>query len=225
MDEKLDQWLDELVKLSDEEKMTDKQLKIIKAAVETFSEKGYASSSTSEIAQKAGVAEGTIFRHYKTKKDLLVAIVTPLMTRIIAPFVLRDFNKVLHMEYDSCEEFLRAVIRNRLAFAQKHQKTIKILLQEIPFQPELKEQFQDIVANRLMTTMKNIVEHYQGKGQIIALPPLVIFRFTATTVIGHLFMRMFLLPDLEWDDDKEIEHTIQLIMHGISARPNHAERS
>lgn len=66
----IDPWLKELLRLNDEEeKMTDKQIKIVQAAVEIFSEKGFAGSSTSEIAQKAGVAEGTIFRHYKTKKS------------------------------------------------------------------------------------------------------------------------------------------------------------
>ena len=37
-------------------------------AVDMFGEKGYASTSTSEIAKRAGVAEGTIFRYYKTKR-------------------------------------------------------------------------------------------------------------------------------------------------------------
>lgn len=55
----------------DEEGLTEKQKKIIIAAIESFSEKGYAATSTSEIAKKAGVAEGTIFRHYKTKKIYL----------------------------------------------------------------------------------------------------------------------------------------------------------
>jgi len=40
-----------LQQLFDEDKLTDKQKKIIVAAIETFSEKGYAASSTSEIAK------------------------------------------------------------------------------------------------------------------------------------------------------------------------------
>src|SRR4051794_38999386 len=91
MSEEMEHWVAEMLRVNDSDtKMTDKQIKIIKAAVETFSEKGYAASSTSEIAQKAGVAEGTIFRHYKTKKDLLLSIVAPMMAKLIAPFVLKD---------------------------------------------------------------------------------------------------------------------------------------
>src|SRR5690554_2901585 len=104
-----DQWVKELLKLNDsDEKMTDKQLKIIQAAIETFSEKGYAASSTNEIAQKAGVAEGTIFRHYRTKRDLLFSIVAPILSKLISPFMLRDFTKVIDVPYPTYEDFLRA---------------------------------------------------------------------------------------------------------------------
>lgn len=82
--ESMEQWIHELNNI-DDGKMTQKQFKIIEAAIEVFAEKGYAGSSTSEIAQKAGVAEGTIFRHYKTKKDLLLSIVSPMMSKLIAP--------------------------------------------------------------------------------------------------------------------------------------------
>lgn len=62
-------WIQELLQIGGKEgQFSEKQLKILEAAVEMFAEKGYAATSTSEIAKKAGVAEGTIFRHYKTKK-------------------------------------------------------------------------------------------------------------------------------------------------------------
>lgn len=63
-----EQWIEELLAISEEDKLTPKQISILHAAIEVFSEKGYAAAATSEIAQKAGVAEGTIFRYYKTKK-------------------------------------------------------------------------------------------------------------------------------------------------------------
>src|SRR6478736_5760541 len=92
-----------LQQLFEEEKLTEKQKKIIIAAIESFSEKGYAATSTNGIAKKAGVAEGTIFRHYKTKKELLVSIVAPLMTKLIGPYIVKDFNKVLDRDFDTVE--------------------------------------------------------------------------------------------------------------------------
>lgn len=51
-----------------EPKLTKKQIAILEAATDLFAEKGYAGTSTSEIANKAEVAEGTIFKHFKSKK-------------------------------------------------------------------------------------------------------------------------------------------------------------
>lgn len=88
--------------LRKEENMTPKQIEIVRAAIELISEKGYYNTSTSEIAKRAGVAEGTIFRHYRTKKDLLVAIVTLVITNFSAPlfakkFVDRFFGRTMNM--------------------------------------------------------------------------------------------------------------------------------
>jgi len=215
----MEQWIAEMLQLNDSEsKMTDKQLKIIEAAVEIFSTKGFAASSTSEIAQKAGVAEGTIFRHYKTKKDLLLSIVTPMMARLIAPFILKDFNKVLNSAYPNYEDFLRALIKNRMEFARHNLPIIKIMLHELPFQNDLNQQFKEHIASKVIHRMKEITDHFQKEGQIIPLPSPVVIRLSVTVLIGFLFARFLLLPELDWDEEQEIEFTIDFIMHGLAPR-------
>lgn len=201
--------------LFEEEKLTDKQKQIIVAAIESFSEKGYSATSTSEIAKRAGVAEGTIFRHYKTKKDLLYSIVTPLLSKFIAPFIVKDFNKVLDQQYEHVEDFLRATIENRREVIIKVLPVFKIVVQEIPFQPELREQFQELIAKKLFDRVSRVIQQYQKEGQLIEMQPESIARFAITTILGHLFTRYALFPQLEWDDEEEMKQMIQFIMHGI----------
>lgn len=55
--------------------MTEKQEKILNAALELFAKEGYRSTSTSKVAKLAGVSEGLIFRHFGNKEGLLEAIV------------------------------------------------------------------------------------------------------------------------------------------------------
>ncbi|MEM6721157.1 MAG: helix-turn-helix domain-containing protein [Bacteroidota bacterium] len=62
--------------------MTDKQEKILDAALELFSKEGYNATSTSKIGKKAGVSEGLIFRHFTNKQGLLDAIVKSAESRI-----------------------------------------------------------------------------------------------------------------------------------------------
>lgn len=206
--------------LFDEEKLTDKQKKILVAAIESFSEKGFSATSTSEIAKKAGVAEGTIFRHYKTKKDLLVSIVAPLMTQFVAPFVVNDFNKVLDQQYDRVEDFLRATIENRRAVLIRLLPVVKIMLQEIPFHPELRQQFIDKIAKTIFNRVSQLIKSYQEKGQIIEMPPESVARLAITNILGYLFTRYVLFPENNWDDELETERVIQFIMHGLAKKPS-----
>ncbi len=55
--------------------MTEKQEKILTAALELFAQEGFKSTSTSKVAKKAGVSEGLIFRHFENKDGLLEAII------------------------------------------------------------------------------------------------------------------------------------------------------
>ena len=55
--------------------MTEKKKKIIDVALEMFSENGYKSTATNQIAKEAKVSEGLIFRHFKNKEGLLKGVV------------------------------------------------------------------------------------------------------------------------------------------------------
>jgi len=55
--------------------------RILTAAEAVFAEKG-AAASTEEVARRAGVAVGTVFRHFPTKEALLQAIVGDLVARL-----------------------------------------------------------------------------------------------------------------------------------------------
>jgi AcrR family transcriptional regulator len=219
MQEPVDQWLQKLLQLDDEEvKMTEKQLKIVQAASEVFAQKGFAASTTSEIAQRAGVAEGTIFRHYKTKKDLLFSIVAPVMAKLIAPFVLRDFYKVLESRFDSFDLMLRAIIDNRISFVERHIQVLKIFVQEIPFHPDLLDQFQKLILTKVVEKFSISIKEFQQQGVIVNWSPLTVIRLIASSLMGYVLSRTFIgtMEDNHWDDEKEKEATIAFIIKGLT---------
>ncbi len=62
--------------------MTEKQEKILQAALELFANEGFHATPTSKVAKAAGVSEGLIFRHFKNKEGLMQAILNEGESRV-----------------------------------------------------------------------------------------------------------------------------------------------
>lgn len=73
------------------------RVRILDAAEAVFAESG-PRASTEEVARRAGVAIGTVFRHFPTKDDLLAAIMKRLLAQLVEEAGQRDlFAFVTHM--------------------------------------------------------------------------------------------------------------------------------
>ena len=51
-----------------------KRARLLAAARSLFAERGYAATTTAQLAREAGVAEGTVFHHFPSKRALLEAV-------------------------------------------------------------------------------------------------------------------------------------------------------
>src|SRR4030067_1004010 len=61
-----------------------KRDRILRAAIKIFSQKGFFNSKVSDIAQAAGVADGTIYLYFKNKDDLLISLFEEKMAEVVA---------------------------------------------------------------------------------------------------------------------------------------------
>lgn len=213
----IEQWMEELLKTDDGTQMTEKQARIVRSAIEVFAEKGYSGAATSEIAQRAEVAEGTIFRHYKTKKDLLYAIVSPFVARLVEPFAMREMYPLFDDPHPTFEGFVRSIMNNRVAFLEKNIKVIKIMVQEVPFHPELRERFLGIFSERMLPRITRALAHYQELGQLERLPAMTTLRLAGSALFSY-FITRFMIAPANWDDEREREETIQYILRGLGYR-------
>ncbi|MEW9668512.1 TetR/AcrR family transcriptional regulator [Ammoniphilus sp. 3BR4] len=207
-----------LEEIKDEDNLTEKQRRIMEASIKLFSEKGFHAASTSEIAKAAGVAEGTIFRHFKTKKDILISLVAPMVLRFAAPLILRDVKKIMDSDLP-IEELLKQLYQNRLSLIEKNWDRIRLILQEIQFHPELRE----IVVENLIRVVRNWAETFiQQKiagGEFRPLPPLAVTRAMVSMMIGYVFFKYIIFPEegMQLDDEEEIEHMVDILLHGVKA--------
>jgi AcrR family transcriptional regulator len=54
---------------------------IVAAALEEFAEKGFAAARLEDVARRAGIAKGTIYLYYASKRELFRAVVRRLLPR------------------------------------------------------------------------------------------------------------------------------------------------
>ncbi|MCM3078733.1 TetR/AcrR family transcriptional regulator [Brevibacillus invocatus] len=207
--------------LKDENEMTEKQKSILRASIKLFAEKGFHASSTSEIAKEAGVAEGTIFRHYKSKKDILLAVVAPVLVKFAAPFLLKDVREIFKEQaVKPFDEVATELFRNRLDLVLKNDKTIRILLQEAFFHDEIREALIATVFKDIKELVYKLIEDKMDAGELRPLPPQAVFRSILQSMIGLVMFRQVLDAEefSEYSDEEQIGFTVDILMNGIGNR-------
>lgn len=197
-------------------KQTDKQQKIVEASIKIFAEKGFANTSTSEIANKAGVAEATIFRHYGTKDNLLLSVILPFIKDLIPRMADEIFNGLMAQNPTTFEQFLRALIKNRIDFISKNKKLFQIWVKEVIYREEFKQELAPLASEIIIHHFKIIIETYKERGDLIEKPTPVLLRMLLTFLYGYFTSRFVLITDnVVMDEDAELDEVIHFIMDGI----------
>lgn len=106
--------------------------RILETALQLISEHGYRGATTAEIARRAGVAEGTIYRYFRDKKELFVACVEPVIQEAIR-------RETALPREGSIRENLRRRIIERVRVIQENLPVFHILFTESRFHPEISE--------------------------------------------------------------------------------------
>lgn len=206
--------LDEMAeKLKNGSKQTDKQKRIVEAAIKCFAEKGYSNTSTSEVAKIAGVAEGTIFKHYGTKENLLLSLMVPFIRDFFPAMADELIGETLN-DTVSFEEFLRAILKNRIAFFSVNREIFQVFIKEIIYREELKNELLPYLYERASSRLTQIIEHFKERGEIVNISNMAILNLLGT-IIGGFIISRFVLLNQQFISDNEIEDLIDFVINGI----------
>lgn len=201
-----------------EEEMTKRQWQILEAAVKVFSAKGFDGSRTSEIAKEADVAEGTIFRYYKTKKDLLMGLLIPLITKFFRPMILDSAERIIKNEEDKpVEEVLNNLLIDRFYLIDKNLPLIKTIFMEAAYQPELLETLQKDLAPKIIPFINFFIESNIKNNNFRDLDPKLVTRTLMSLLLGYvIFSNTF--PEFfrgEKHED-ELKKIVDIFLNGVS---------
>jgi AcrR family transcriptional regulator len=194
-----------------------KEEMILDAAIKIFSEKGFSAATTSEIAKEAGVAEGTIFRYFKTKKELLKKVMAKLMMVFAQEFVTVRIGKLIKENKDKSErEFLIALFKDRLDIIVKNWDIIKIVFTEVQFHEDLRS---ILIQNFVVKGKELISEFYEdrvARGIFRNYDSTLVLR-SFVGILGMYMIQRQVAPELlVMDEDKQIEMMVDMVLYGIS---------
>jgi len=194
-----------------------KEMLILEAAVRVFSAKGFSGATTREIAQAAGVAEGTIFRYFPTKKDILRRILVKVVDTIMPKLAIDSLEKLFAACRDKTpEETLRLVLMNRVELFKENYPLLKIVLTEAQFHPELR----GAVVEKILKPGKGLLEKFIADGIAAGVLREIDPRVAACSLMG-MMAALVIQQQLrreegaELDFAQEIEGIIDLFLHGI----------
>lgn len=89
---------------------------ILSAALEVFSQDGYAATRLEDIAEKAAVTRGAIYHHFASKEDLYKALVTERSAGI------NQLAAEIMSQEGSSIEILRGLLVGLFEYAEQHQE-------------------------------------------------------------------------------------------------------
>ncbi len=199
-----------------EDELTKRHWEILEAATKIFSEKGFENSRTSDIAKEANIAEGTIFRYYKTKKDLLMGLFIPMIIKFFRPMMLSSVEKIFNNEDMDIEEVIKAIFMDRLQLIRKNMPLVKTLVIEATYKPEILETLRETLLPRVVEVIDGFMIKNIEKGIFKDMDPRIMTRSFMSILAGYIvltvnFPNMFPVEN----DEEEVEKMTRILLDGI----------
>ncbi|GAW98578.1 TetR/AcrR family transcriptional regulator [Secundilactobacillus mixtipabuli] len=197
--------------------LSKKQRSVLKASLTLFAKQGYENTSTLDIARLAGVSEGTVFKHFKTKEGLLQAVLNPFIHDIF-PRVADEFLTALHQNpFDDFDSFLKYAVRDRMAYAMDNRQEMKIFIQQMVKDPSIMTKLTDRLAHLLQGGVDSLFHDYKQKGQLVDWDSMRIVRMVSGVIVGYLIPNI-IMSDQPLDVDKTTDEVCEFLLDGLRPR-------
>jgi AcrR family transcriptional regulator len=190
---------------------------IVAAALQLFSDRGFAATRLDDVATVAGVSKGTVYLYFESKEQLFEAVVR----EAVAPNIARAEALV-----DAFEGPTPDLLRAFFAFVADVLETpltgvMKLIVSEAGNFPQLARMYADLVLRRAFALMRRILERGMASGEFRQLDPettvpLVVAPVLLLGVWKHSFGAH---TDLTLDRRKVLEAHCENLLRGFAAEP------
>lgn len=201
--------------------LPEKEKRILQSAIGVFSEKGYSASTTSEIAKNAGVAEGTIFRYYKTKKDILRSILIQLINLVSSKVVFTGIEKIFDTsEGKDFRSILKELIYDRMKLAESFTPMFRIIITEALYHEEVRDALYENIVKKAIEVSGAFFSKMAERGLIRSdVTQLAVLRSALGSIAVLIAQKMLFGSKLAITDlESEMDMAIDILLYGLIPR-------
>jgi AcrR family transcriptional regulator len=187
-----------------------RRAQILNATTRVFAAKGFHRATIRDVAQAAGVADGTIYNYFGNKTDVLLGLLHRLSAVEERP---TDFAAAQGMRWDA---FLRLYLAHRLSVLQADTDAFRAVLPEMLADAPLRERYLAQGLAPALAVSAAYMAHLVEAGQIRPVDPALLSRIMAGTVLGLLLLQLLGDPYLPAHADAIPAALADLLIHGLT---------
>ena len=185
---------------------------IMNAAEEVFSQKGFSDARMDDIAEETGLSKGTLYLYYKSKNDLIIAILDRIFQREFRTFENLDLASM------SATDAI-------WTFAETTSNDVKMMMHLLPityefmglaFRNKFVQKAFKAYFNRYMDILVPIIQHGIDTGEFRTADPKEIALAMGAVMEGTLLLWVY--DNSLVEPEKHIRSGMKLLLEGVQAK-------
>lgn len=195
-------------------KMPPGKKKVLTTALKLFASNGFDGTTTAKIAQQAGVSEGTIYKYFSSKEDLLAKLLQPILAGIKDSFFTSLDDKQTGNKHDLAA-LIDFIVTNRIHFIEVNFDFVRLIFQEILTGQTMDKAYQALFAGNdgLLSRLKKFQAAFPEINQ--DLTPQQIARIFVGPISTYVLQsKLFRLPV----DDSDLDLIKKQILMNLTAQ-------
>lgn len=190
-----------------------RRTQILDAAVHVFAEKGFHKATIRDVAQAAGVADGTIYNYFKNKQDLLVAMIARLGDLAHFAEQLAQFAAEA-----TPEQILTFTFSDRTALLERNRAKIQALVPQVISDAELRSHFFHTLVEPTMAIVASGWQTQLEQDHIRQVDPNLLVRMIFGSFLGLALLDLIGDETFSTDPSAMSRALIDLLLHGLLPR-------
>ena len=200
-----------------------RRVQILAAATLVFARKGFDRATVSEIAQAAGLAEGSIYNYFRSKEELLVHIPRQLAQPVLAPLLEQAPMPATAAEI---EAFLLRLATAMVARVRANASFLKVFFSALPhLSPAGRDTYMQLLPVYATSALERVLRKGIRAGYLRQdLNPVIAARVLPGMLMFFLMVQEVLIGRrmVPYGYDEIIPEAVRLFLYGAVPRSRQA---